>query len=341
MNHSFSINNKVFQCSDEEFDNLEIKSHPRSYFVHFTSFKKQFPEKSVVLVDEKVKSLYNINHPYLISIESIEDNKNITTVLNVCDKLMDFKFDKSWTLYAIGGGIIQDIAAFTSKIFKRGIDWVFVPTTLLSQCDSCIGGKTALNFNEYKNQLALYSAPKSVIIDIDFLKSLSRQDIISGYGEIVKLFLIGGEYYVENLNAFSLRQAIFHSLVIKKAVVEADEFENLERKSLNYGHSFGHAIEAATNYAIPHGEAVLLGIEIINKLFSDSDEISRLVGELTNLKKIKNLDSSKLIASLKTDKKISNGQISFVVVDPPGNTTFVDYKIDEDLEREVHDILAN
>ena len=155
------------------------------------------------------------------------------------------------------------------------------------------------------------------------------------------MFLIGGEYYVENLNAFSLRQAIFHSLVIKKAVIEADEFENLERKSLNYGHSFGHAIEAATNYAIPHGEAVLLGIEIINKLFSDSDEISRLVGELTDLKKIKNLDSSKLIASLKTDKKISNGQISFVVVDSPGNTTFVDSKIDEDLEREVHDILAN
>jgi len=341
MNHSFSINGKTFSCSDEELDQLEIQSHPRKYSVYFDKFNKNFPEKSVVLADQKVKNLYNINHHTVISIESIEENKNIKTVLEVCDTLMRVNFDKSWTLYAIGGGIIQDIAAFTSKIFKRGIDWVFVPTTLLSQCDSCIGGKTALNFNQYKNQLALYSAPKSVIIDVDFLQSLSFQDIVSGYGEIVKLFLIGGDFYIENLHSFSLKQAIFHSLMIKKAVVEFDEFENLERKSLNYGHSFGHAIESAANYSIPHGEAVLLGIEIINKLFTNSKDISNIISRYTSLNKIKHLDSFKLINSLKTDKKISGGRISFVVVDDPGNTIFLDSPIDEKLERKIHDILTN
>ena len=153
MKHNFLINGKSFECSDQDAEVLKINSHPKPYCVYFDRFSRQFPEKSVVLVDQNVKNLYNINHPYLISIESIEENKNINTVLDLCDKLMSFNFDKSWTLYAVGGGIIQDIAAFTSKIFKRGIDWVFVPTTLLSQCDSCIGGKTALNFNQYKNQL--------------------------------------------------------------------------------------------------------------------------------------------------------------------------------------------
>jgi 3-dehydroquinate synthase len=341
MKHNFLINGKSFECSDKDAEVLKINSHPRPYCVYFDIFSRQFPEKTVVLVDQNVKNLYNINHPYLICIESIEENKNINTVLDLCDKLMSFNFDKSWTLYAIGGGIIQDIAAFASKIFKRGIDWVFVPTTLLSQCDSCIGGKTALNFNQYKNQLALYSAPKKVIIDVDFLKSLSHQDIISGYGEIVKLFLIGGQFYVDNINNFSLRESIFHSLAIKKAVIEADEFENLERKSLNYGHSFGHAIEAATNYAIPHGEAVLLGIEIINKLFTNSKDITKLISGFTSLDKIKNIESSKLIASLKTDKKISAGKISFVVVDDPGNTIFIDTVIDEKLENKVHEIFAH
>lgn len=341
MNHSFFINGKSFSSSDIESDNLEIQSHPNKYTVDFEKFDRRFPEKSVVLVDKKVKDLYDINHHTLIEIESIEDNKNIQTVLNVCDVLMNVNFDKSWTLYAIGGGIVQDIAAFTAKIFKRGIDWVFIPTTLLSQCDSCMGGKTALNFNEYKNQLALYSAPKKVIIDVDFLSSLSSQDIISGYGEIVKLFLIGGDFYVENLNFFSLKQAVFHSLSIKKAVVEFDEFEILERKSLNYGHSFGHAIESATNYGIPHGEAVLLGIEIINKLFSNSKPISDIISRYTNLNKIKHLDSFDLINRLKTDKKISNGKISFVVIDKPGNTIFLNSSIDKTLERKVHDILIN
>jgi 3-dehydroquinate synthase len=218
-------------------------------------------------------------------VEAIEENKNIDTVLRVCEQLLQYEFDRGQTLIVIGGGIVQDIGAYTAKTFKRGIEWVYVPTTLLSQSDSCIGGKTALNFKNYKNQLALFSAPKKVVIDVSFLKTLSERDMISGYGEIAKLFITGGSYYINNFDAFDIETTIYHSLSIKKAIVEVDEFEIRERKSLNYGHSFGHAIESVMNYEIPHGEAVLLGIELINRLFTNSSLITDVVERFTSLKR--------------------------------------------------------
>ena len=179
-----------------------------------------------------------------------------------------------------------------------------------------------------------------MIIDADFLDTLSKDDITSGYGEIVKLFLIGGDYYINNIDKFDYKEAIYHSLNIKKAVIDFDEFENNERKSLNYGHSFGHVIEPLTNYKISHGEAVLLGIEIINKLFTKNSYITNLINRYTNLDKIKNLDPNQITSNLKSDKKVKNGIITFVVTQP-GNTYFLDTKIDTDLENKINEILAN
>ena len=320
---------------------FEIKSHPKSYTVSFESFKNDFTENDVLLVDATVHKLYNIHHDKMILINVNEDVKCIETVLYVCEMLMGFNFDKGNRLVVIGGGIIQDIGAYTAKTFRRGIDWIYYPTTLLSQCDSCIGGKTALNFKDYKNQLALFSAPSKVIIDVDFLKTLSEEDIISGHGEIVKLFLIGGQFYIDNFDDMSLTDKIYHSLSIKKAVVEHDEFEQLERKSLNYGHSFGHVIEPLTNYTIPHGEAVLLGIELINRIFTKSDVISNIVSKFTDLNKIKNLSIDKLVSGLKTDKKVYSGAIQFVIVTNPGDTVFLKTTIDENLIQSVHEVFVN
>ena len=115
------------------------------------------------------QNLYGIKHDKLISIKPSEDIKSIETVLDICEKLLEFKFDKGNELVVIGGGITQDLGAYTAKTFKRGIKWTYIPTTLLSQCDSCIGGKTALNFKQYKNQLALFSAPNRVIIDSNYI----------------------------------------------------------------------------------------------------------------------------------------------------------------------------
>jgi len=341
MINKFTIQGTELYADTTIQDQIVIKSHPQDYSVVFRKFTNSFKDNEVVLVDKNVQRLYNVQHSKMIVIEAIEEKKCIETVLDVCEKLMNFGFDKGSTLVVIGGGIVQDIGAYTAKTFRRGVNWVFYPTTLLSQCDSCIGGKTALNFKKYKNQLALFSAPNEVIIDVKFLETLSDRDVASGHGEIVKLFLTGGQYYIDNFDNYTLLEKIYHSLVIKKAVVECDEFEKLERKSLNYGHSFGHVIETLTDYEIPHGEAVMLGIEVINRLFTKSPAISNMVSRYTSLDKIKDIDISKLIAGLKTDKKVASGSISFVVVPQPGTTVFIHNTIDESLEALVNEIFAN
>ena len=281
MINKFTIQGTELYADTTIQDQIVIKSHPQDYSVVFRKFTNSFKDNEVVLVDKNVQRLYNVQHSKMIVIEAIEEKKCIETVLDVCEKLMNFGFDKGSTLVVIGGGIVQDIGAYTAKTFRRGVNWVFYPTTLLSQCDSCIGGKTALNFKKYKNQLALFSAPNEVIIDVKFLETLSDRDVASGHGEIVKLFLTGGQYYIDNFDNYTLLEKIYHSLVIKKAVVECDEFEKLERKSLNYGHSFGHVIETLTDYEIPHGEAVMLGIEVINRLFTKSPAISNMLSRYT------------------------------------------------------------
>lgn len=339
--NKFTIAGTNLSAASDTTDELTIQSFPEPYKVSFKSFQNSFTEDQVVLVDSKVQQLYNVQHTKMITVDAVETNKSIETVLDICQSLMDFGFDKGHTLVVIGGGIIQDLGAYTAKTYKRGVKWVFYPTTLLSQCDSCIGGKTALNFRKYKNQLALFSAPSEVIIDLDFLSTLSQQDHISGTGEIVKLFLTGGDFYIENYENFTPKERIFHALAIKQAVVECDEFEKRERKALNYGHSFGHVIESLTDYAIPHGEAVMLGIEIINQLFTQSQTITNLVERYTNLSRIKDLDIEQLVRGLVTDKKVENGIITFVVVDRPGETQFIQSNIDQPLQQRLHEVLAD
>ena len=339
--NTFTIEETILKADPIKTDRLVIKSHPNEYEVLFQKFTNTFSDSDVVLVDANVQRLYNIQHSKLIVVEAIETNKNIDTVLSVCENLLNFGFDGGNTLVVIGGGIVQDIGAYTAKTFKRGINWIFYPTTLLSQCDSCIGGKTALNFKTYKNQLALFSAPSKVIIDTNFLSTLSPADILSGHGEIVKLFLTGGEYYVDNFDSFDLETKIYHSLSIKKAVVEFDEFELLERKSLNYGHSFGHAIEAVTNYKIPHGEAVLLGIEIINQIFTKSQITSDMVNKFTNLSRLKGISAEDLVSAMKTDKKVAKGAISLIIVPQAGKTRFINQSFTNHFTELVHEVLTD
>lgn len=338
---SFHIDGQELFADDEFKKFFQIDSHPQPYSVSFKPFQNSFSDTDVVLVDENVQRLYDVNHEKMIVVSATEENKSMEMVLNICEQLLSFGFNKGNRLVVIGGGIIQDLGAYTAKTFKRGVDWIFYPTTLLSQCDSCIGGKTALNFKTYKNQLALFSAPSKVIIDVNFLNTLRKEDIVSGYGEIVKLFLIGGQSYLDMIDSTDMEQLIYHSLSIKKAVIEFDEFEKSERRSLNYGHSFGHVIEPMVNYEIPHGEAVLLGIQIVNLLFDNNETITNLINKFTSLQKIKGLDIQKLVDGLKTDKKSVGKSISFVRVDTPGNTIFTNVQIDDKLQEKVYEIFAN
>lgn len=336
----FIIDNIELNCDYGIVDQLEVCSIPNNYIVNFANFKPSFNNYDFILIDKNIHKLYNISHTNMMIIDSLENNKNINTVLKICEWLSNHNFNKGNTLYVIGGGITQDIGAFVGSIYKRGINWIYIPTTLLSQCDSCIGAKTALNFQQMKNQLALFSAPKAVIIDTNFLKTLPDQEILSGMGEIIKFFIIGGDKYLSSIEDLPIEHKIFHGLTIKKTIIEYDEFEKNIRKSLNYGHSFGHAIEAASNYSIPHGEAVLLGIEIINQMFAKSAKISDIINKFTSLDKIKNINPNLIIDYLKHDKKTKLDSISLVVVDSPGVTRFVPTEINSDLKNKIYEIFT-
>jgi 3-dehydroquinate synthase len=339
--NKFIIDSIEFNCSEELLTNIDISSNPYNYTVKFMDFIPNFKDNDFLIIDKNIQKIYNISHHNMMPIDATENNKSIETVLKICEWLSNKNFNKGNILYVIGGGITQDIGAFVGSMYKRGINWIYVPTTLLSQCDSCIGGKTALNFNQMKNQLALFSAPRSVIIDTNFLQSLTQKEILSGMGEVVKFFIIAGEPYISLLDNISLKEKIFHSLIIKKTIVEYDEFEKNIRKSLNYGHSFGHAIESASNYAIPHGEAVILGIEIINQLFGKSEQITSIVNKFTSLEKIKNINPDLVMNYLKHDKKMQLNTISLIVVESPGITKFVPTILDDKLMKKIYEIFIN
>jgi len=293
---------------------LMIKSYSKEYSLHFVddinNIKYEMIDK-IVICDSTIYKLYpHLFQEVPILIDAIEENKTIEQCLKVCEQLILKKINKYSKVIVFGGGIIQDICGFTCNILFRGIDWTFVPTTLLSQTDSCIGSKTSINFLNYKNIIGTFYPPSKIIIGFDFLKTLSRHDYISGLGEIVKLCIIGGE---ESLNLFeknieevvnkaykTLEILIKTCLSIKKEYLEIDEFDKNQRQILNYGHTFGHALESATSYKIPHGIAVIYGIKIVNYI---STQLNILNAE--NDKKIsKILDI--LIESSNIDKSIYN-----------------------------------
>ena len=294
---------------------LEIKSSVKNYNVSFSnnftnSLEKIYNEGDIIIIDDNIQvSLENL---HVIKINISEKTKSFEYIPILLDKILE-NFNKSNKLIAVGGGITQDIVSFISSILFRGVNWVFFPTTLLAQGDSCIGGKTSINYKNYKNQLGNFNPPNTVIICEEFLDTLPELDIKSGLGEMLHFYLVSGQndfnFYKENYLK-SKQNIIRRCLSIKKRFIEKDEFDNGERLLLNYGHTFGHAIESITNYKYPHGISVCLGMDIANY-------VSMKLGYITqdlylDLKKfmynIHNIsynigDIEKYITALKKDKK--------------------------------------
>ena len=353
--YKFYVENKEFLMNDnfEKQDKFSVKSSPCDYNV--TVKREIDPVKEIqalmdenphnlLLVDKNVYELYfsdlKVASERIYKAEATELFKNINGVLEVISFLERNEFTKQEKLIVVGGGIIEDVGAFVGACFKRGIKWIFYPTTLLSMCDSCIGGKTGINHNNTKNLLALFSAPKEVIINIEFLKTLSDFDIKSGMGEILKLLVTGGEKPLEvyerevingKVKSFdSYKPLILSSLSVKRAVVEEDEFEKNYRRSLNYGHTLGHAIESLSNYTIPHGQAVIIGMVMVNKLAlnrgllnqKDYDYCQRLSKELLGQTVMKKVNLNGMDKLLKQDKKTLGNKVLFVIIEKLGYTKF-------------------
>ena len=257
--------------------------------------------------------------------------------------LLSKNFNRNDCVISVGGGITGDVSSFASSIFKRGLKFINIPTTLLSQVDSSIGGKTGINNKYGKNLIGSFYQPSLVISDIIFLKSLSKREIICGYGEILKhaiirdkkffSFLNKNGHQILNLKSPLIESAIFKSCSIKKKIVEIDEKEKGIRKVLNFGHTFAHAYEATLGYSkrLNHGEAVILGIKTAAK-FSLSNKIlnikefNLIENHLNKLNLPRNIgklfsirDLNKILSFMKKDKKNSTNKINLVLLKKIGS----------------------
>ena len=274
---------------------LVIDSHKGKYEVAFDSLIPHDIDSFLSLsnccyiVDKKIAKLYEshlssiLKKKSTILIEASEDAKTLEKLPPLVEHLTQNAVRRDAIFVAIGGGVVQDITCFISSVFLRGVPWVYIPTTLLSQADSCIGSKSSINSVSAKNILGTFYPPKKVIIWSDFLRTLSDSEIRSGVGEILKVCAIDGRESFDDLskdlneiyrNKEILLMYIHKALEIKKNYIEIDEFDQGQRNIFNYGHSFGHAIEYATNYSIPHGVAVTIGMDLANYISAKFDHIS-------------------------------------------------------------------
>ena len=263
---------------------FEVLSHFGNYIVEdaatagdavASSVRAAGPGGVFVLADAKVAELHPgalgpiADKSRLRLIEATEAAKSYSAIEPILCSLIEAGIKRNSTLLVIGGGVLQDIGCFIASVLFRGIGWSLVPSTLLAQCDSCIGSKSSINVGPYKNQLGTFNAPKRVFLAPDLLTTLPEDEIRSGMGEIIKLHLVAGPDELGRLKGrlaeytrtgLGLDQLVRDALAIKKTFIEEDEFDKGRRNLLNYGHTFGHAYESATRYGIPHGIAVVLGI---------------------------------------------------------------------------------
>tara|TARA_Y100000591_G_scaffold328726_1_gene355838 strand:- start:262 stop:1368 length:1107 start_codon:yes stop_codon:yes gene_type:complete len=297
--------------------------------------KKMISRITKSLVKKEItKFIFNFN----------EKNKNFNSVNKILQILLSKNFSRLDSIIAVGGGIAGDVCGFAASLYKRGLKFINIPTTLLSQVDSSVGGKTGVNTKEGKNLIGSFYQPKIVISDTEFLKSLPKREIICGYGEIFKHSLILNKNFYKYLQNNSpqildlkspfIEKAIYESCKIKRDVVEKDEKEKGLRKILNFGHTFAHAYEATLGYSkkLNHGEAVLLGITTALNFsyyiklikFTEYNQILKHLYKLKLPSNIKNYFSSKDLNSILSfmikDKKNISKKINLILIKKIGTT---------------------
>jgi len=311
-------------------------------------------DKCFIVIDKKVprKFLLNIKKSlknkkkYVFLLNASEKNKNFNSVNKILEILLKENFSRGDCLISVGGGITGDISGFAASLFKRGLKFINIPTTLLAQVDSSIGGKTGVNSKYGKNLIGSFYQPSLVLSDTQFLKSLPQREIICGYGEILKHSLIDNKKFfnfldknfkkILNLSSPFIEKAIYESCKVKKKVVEKDEKESGLRKILNFGHTFAHAYEAGLGYShkLNHGEAVILGMKTalsfsLKENILSKSEYNLIVNHINNsglpfsVKKyfsIKDLD--KILSFMIKDKKNDSENINLVLLKKIGKPIF-------------------
>ena len=315
-------------------------------------------DKCLIVADKKIPNkfkrlLYNkLNTNKLFKIEMVasENNKNYRSIEKIHTVLFKNRFNRKDCVISFGGGIIGDIAGFASSTFKRGIRFVNIPSTLLSQVDSSIGGKTGVNNKFGKNLIGSFYQPDLVVSDINILASLPKREIICGYAEIFKasiidnynnfLYLDKNLKEILNLKSPFIEKSIIKSCNLKKRVVEKDERERNYRKVLNLGHTFAHSYESTLDFSkkLNHGEAVILGIKnaaefSFNKKFLSEQRLNTILTHINKIgmnskieKLFKKKHASKIINYMKIDKKNNSNKINLILIKDFGKL-IVDFQI--------------
>jgi 3-dehydroquinate synthase len=302
-----------------------------------SSFYRYVDGKRIVIItDTNVEQLYGqlwSELPTIIT-EPGENNKTLKTVEKIIHQLLQLNAGRNTFLLGIGGGIVCDITGFVASIFMRGVRFGFVSTTLLSQVDASVGGKNGVNFEGYKNMVGVFNQPEFVLCDPDVLQTLPVEEITNGFAEIVKYAIIRDERLFEFLEKNSgillqlekeaMKYVVKTSVQIKAAIVNSDEKELGERRLLNFGHTFGHAIEKVTG--LSHGKSVSLGMVIASKLSTEMgylkeyhfERIKNLLTRL-NLPVTAELENFRVMEAITKDKKREDDSIYFILPEKPGS----------------------
>ncbi len=343
---------------------MKIKSRVKDYSVEFVDdllkkkeeiFRSLDYDKLVFFIDKNFHKLYEkqverfIGKEKAVIIPATEHQKSYSKLSLYYRKLIEMQFTRKDILVTFGGGVLQDLSGFIASTLYRGIKWIFFPTTLLAQADSCIGSKTSINFDKSKNLIGSFYPPDKIFIDTSFCRTLTRADFNSGIGEIIKFHLMSDEKeycrllrYLSQDDLFENRyfNAIVKStLKIKYSYFKGDEFDSGRRNLLNYGHCFGHALEAASNYAVAHGEAVLIGMGFANLLSlkrgimstSKYEEFERLISMYYPKFDWDLVSIDEILYHLKRDKKRVGKHFTMVLCKDVGKQ----FKCDDIKEKEI------
>jgi len=330
---------------------LTIKSRSHEYTVEsFESLKAALAatdrSRAHYLIDKAIGCHYgHVIADYseasrTVVVDATEENKSFENLAPVFIGLLQLGLKRDGVLVVIGGGVLQDIGCFIASVLSRGLCWELIPTTLLAQADSCIGSKSSINIGAYKNQIGTFYPPHRVLLTPEVLTTLPPDEIRSGLGEVIKLQLIKSQADFDELmadlsrfdqsnQASILTKWIARSMAVKRPYIEADEYDRGARNLLNYGHTFGHAYESATQYGIPHGIAVILGILTATFLSArlgliPESHYLELKQKLSPWHRpygaiLQNADRSVIFEAIKHDKKNIGEAVNCILTRGPGS----------------------
>ena len=317
-----------------------------TYFTNLSSLLECFSEQNTYyLIDENVLRLHHSKFASiknLIIIPSGENSKSLNFISQIVSNLLSLGANRKSYLIGIGGGVTTDITGFVASVFMRGISFGFIPTTLLAMCDASIGGKNGVNLNSVKNIVGVFNNPDFILIDYSFLKTLSNEELVNGFAEIIKHACIASEDLFDKLENISKKNLlkniddfIYSSILIKLDIVLIDKKEENQRKLLNFGHTFGHAIESI--YGFSHGKSISLGMVFANQIatkmgYLDTNQNTRILNVLNSFNlpsDISSINKKEVLELIYNDKKAIKSNIDFIILNNIGEAFVKSLKVIE------------